>query len=225
MTRSDVLSLTVKDFIEATKDYHNCNTIQETVKTLLDNDNDIIPTFQLRRAKNNKYFITFISPEATVEICKYLILRDKRNHKYHRPLLTDIDRLFKIHRATYIDKFTEINKQLNDKKAGTYGQFRGHNLRKFHATQLEKCGMSRYHINTLQGKSNNSVDDVYFITDTEKLRNEYIKALQGVLIYTEVKEINQYSPEYQKLELENKQFKEREDRLNKILDRLEQLEK
>lgn len=207
MTRSDVLSLTVGDFITATYSYHRSHNIQSAVELMLREDIDMIPTFQLRRAKTNKYFITFCSPEATIEICKYLRLRDKRNRKYHRPLLTDIDQLFKIHEGTYIDKFNEINNQLNRGRAGTYGQFRGHMLRKFHATSLEKHGMSRHLVNVLQGKSNNAVDDVYFIEDEEMLRNEYLKALEGVLIYTDVKEVTRYSAEYQKLEEENRQYK------------------
>ena len=81
-------------------------------------------------------------------------------------------------------------------------------LRKWHATQLEKQGMSRYLVKTLQGKSNNAVDDVYFIEDETTLRDEYLKALDGVLIYTDVKEVTKYSPEYQKLERENLLLKE-----------------
>ena len=97
-------------------------------------------------------------------------------------------------------------------------------LRKFHATMLEKHGMSRYLVNVLQGKSNSSVDDVYFIEDEDTLREEYIKALDGVLIYTDVKEVTRYSPEYLKMENENKKLKEREDKLKDILQRLEKLE-
>ena len=207
MTRSDVLSLTIGQFRQATLPYHHQDNIQDAVKVMLDSDYDIIPTFHMRRSKNNKYFITFISPEATTEICKYLALRDKRNRKYGRPLLSDIDQLFKIHRKTYIDKFGEINNAVNQNKAGTYNRFRGHMLRKFHATMLEKHGMSRYLVNVLQGKSNSSVDDVYFIEDEDTLREEYIKALDGVLIYTDVKEVTRYSPEYQKIEAENKELK------------------
>lgn len=221
MTRSDVLSLTVGDFLEATRPYHHSNNIQVAIKLMLETEIDMIPTFHLRRSKTNKYFITFISPEATIEICKYLRLRDKRNHKYHRPHLTDIDQLFKIHKGTYLDKFNEINNELNTGKAGTYNKIRGHNLRKFHATQLEKHGMDRYLINVLQGKSNNTVDDVYFIEDEETLRTAYIEALEGVLIYTDVKEVNKYSIEYQQLEVENKQYRQN---LKDILDRIEKLE-
>lgn len=225
MTRSDVLSLTVGDFLEATHQYHHSSNVQVAVDLMLQEDMDMIPTIQLRRSKTNKYFITFISPEATVEICKYLKLRDKRNHKYHRPLLSDIDRLFKIHPANYIDKFNEINTSLNTGKAGTYNRIRGHMLRKFHATQLEKHGMSRHLVNVLQGKSNNAVDDVYFIEDEDHLRDEYINALDGVLIYTDVKQIDKYSIEYQQLEKENKELKARDKQLADIMRRLKILEK
>ena len=224
MTRSDVLGLSVGQFLEATYPYHNQDNIQDAVKTMLTSEQDIVPTFHLRRSKNNKYFITFCSPEATIEICKYLALRDKRNHKYHRPLLSDVDRLFKIHPKTYIDKFNEINTSLNRGKAGTFNQFRGHMLRKFHATMLEKHGMSRYLVKVLQGKSNNSVDDVYFIEDENTLRDEYLKAIEGVLIYTDVKEVTRYSPEYQRLEQENKEYKAKQEQLDSILARLEKLE-
>jgi integrase len=224
MTRSDVLSLSVGNFIESTYSYHHSHNVQVAVDLMLKEEMDIIPTFQLRRSKTNKYFITFCSPEATVEICKYLRLRDKRNRKYHRNILSNVDQLFKINPKVYIDKFREINHQLNRGKAGTYGQFRGHMLRKFHATSLEKHGMSRHLVNVLQGKSNNAVDDVYFIEDEDTLRNEYLKALEGVLIYTDVKEVTRYSPEYQKLEEENSEFKKREEKLNDILRRLELLE-
>lgn len=224
MTRSDVLSLTVGHFIDATYMYHHENDIEKAISKMLEDGSNIIGTWRLRRAKTNKYFITFTTPEATLETCKYLQIRNKRNRKYTRPLIQKNDPLFKIHQGTYIDKFGEINKALNRDKAGTYNQIRGHMLRKFNATQLEKHGMSRAMVNVLQGKSNNAVDDVYFIEDEDTLRNEYLRAIDGVLIYTDVKEITMYSPEYQKIEQENKQLKERENKLNDILHRLEILE-
>lgn len=222
MTRSDILKLNIGQFLEATREYHHYeDNVQEAVGHMLRLDMDIIPTFHLRRSKNNKYFITFCSPEASKEILEYLRLRDKRNHKYHRNLLSLMDPLFKIHPKTYIDKFGEINHSLNKGKAGTYNQVRGHMLRKFHATQLEKHGMSRDLVNVLQGKSNNSVDDVYFIEDEETLREEYLRALDGVLIFTDIKEITKYSREYQELEVENKELR---GNLEDIYSRLEFLE-
>ncbi len=222
MTKSEIRKITIGEFLKGTYPYHKTNNVQEAVKIMSESKAEIIPTFHMRRSKNNKYFITFCSPEATREILNYLLIRDKRNRKYHRPLLTVDDKLFKISGNGYQDKFVEINNALNRGKAGTYNQFRGHMLRKFHATQLEKHGMPRYLVNVLQGKSNNAVDDVYFIEDEETLRGEYLKALDGVLVYTEVKEINKYSPEYAELEAK---YHEKEAEVKQMDERLSVIEK
>jgi predicted nuclease with TOPRIM domain len=87
---------------------------------------------------------------------------------------------------------------------------------------LEKHGMQRYLINVLQGKSNSGVDDVYFFEDEETLREEYLKALQGVLIYTDVKEITKYSVEYLELKNENQEYK---DNLNELWKELNNVKK
>jgi predicted nuclease with TOPRIM domain len=84
--------------------------------------------------------------------------------------------------------------------------------------------MSRHLVNVLQGKSNNAVDDVYFIEDEDTLRNEYLKALEGVLIYTDVKEVTRYSPEYQKLKAENEEYKNQLDKVSSFEERLKALE-
>ena len=89
-------------------------------------------------------------------------------------------------------------------------------LRKFHASNLSKAGMDRYKINVLQGKSNNSVDDVYFFEDEEALRNDYLKYMDCLLIFTDVKEVTKYSPEYQKVLDENKILKENLNKINSI---------
>ena len=154
-----------------------------------------------------------MTPEAVTEICNYLLIRDKRNHKYHRPLIKPEDPLFKISDTTYGDKFVEINNTLKLGKKGTYNRFRSHMLRKYHATELEKQGMPREHIRTLQGKSNTKVDEAYFYIDTETLRKEYIEAMTGLLMYTEVKTIDTYSEEYIELKKQNEEYKNNLDTL------------
>lgn len=59
----------------------------------------------------------------------------------------------------------------------------------------------------MQGKSNGSVNDVYFFADEEVLLEKYINAMDGVLILSEVKEYDRYSPEFVELENENKSLK------------------
>jgi integrase len=205
MSRADLLRLKIKDFLTSTYQYHQKDTIQEAIPILLKTD-DIIPILENQRVKNNKYYFTFMTPEAVTEICNYLLIRDKRNHKYHRPLIKPEDPLFKISDTTYGDKFVEINNTLKLGKKGTYNRFRSHMLRKYHATELEKQGMPREHIRTLQGKSNTKVDEAYFYIDTETLRKEYIESMSGLLMYTEVKTIDNYSEEYLELKRQNEEY-------------------
>ena len=135
---------------------------------MYNSNEDIIPVFTGRRQKTNKYYITFCTPEATREILNYLILErltKKKELKYE-------DKLFKIQSHYYTLKFQELNDALHLDKVGSYNRLRGHMLRKFHATKLEQDGMNRALINTLQGKSNNAVDDVYFLQDENTLDKE-----------------------------------------------------
>lgn len=223
MSKVDCLNLTVQDFITASKNYHNEEDIQKALQIMFKSEMEIIPVFNMRRSKTNKYFITFCSPEATQEIINYLLLRDKRNKKYHRPLLTATDKLFKISPAHYQTKFAELNNTMKLGKTGTFNRLRGHMLRKWHATQLEKNGMSRHLVNILQGKSNGSVDDVYFYTDEETLRNEYLQALDGVLVFTEVKEVTKYSPEYLNIVDENKKLKVEIEKVKQLQEEVEEI--
>ena len=203
MSKIDTLSLTVKDFIEATYPIHQTYDIDEALNTMVQYKGDIVPCFKLRRSKTNKYFITFCTDEATRSICDYLMIRNERNRRYKRPVLTLDDKLFKISSNHYQDKFVELNKTLGLSKKGSFNQLRGHMLRKFHASKLEKGGMSRYLVNVLQGKGNNSVDDVYFFADEDLLRREYLNAMHELLIFSNVNVVGVESDEYKGLVLEN----------------------
>ena len=88
-------------------------------------------------------------------------------------------------------------------------------MRKYNATNLEKAGMDIYSINVMQGKSNGSVNDVYFFADEDVLLDKYIKAMEGVLILSEVKEYNRYSAEFLEMEKENKRYKNKIDELQR----------
>lgn len=210
MSKVDALKLTIQDFIEATKDYHHNGSIIDILKELEDYEDNIIPTWSNRRSKTNKYFITFNTPECTSEIINYLLIRNEKKQLSHN------DKLFKIHGDYYTRKFIELNDSMGLGKVGSYNRFRGHMLRKFHASNLEKAGMNRYDINLLQGKSNNAVDDVYFFTDEDKLREDYINAMDSLLIFTEVKEFDKYSPEYLTMVKENNELREEVKKVKQI---------
>ena len=139
--------------------------------------------------------------------------------------LTWNDKLFKIESHYYTLKFEEINDALGLQKVGSYNRFRGHMLRKFHSSNLAKDGMDRYLINVLQGKSNGQVDDVYFFEDENRLRDEYIKHMHSLLIFTEVKEVTQYSEEYVTLKNENEKLKESIAEIKRMQKELDELKR
>ena len=81
-----------------------------------------------------------------------------------------------------------------------------------------------YSINILQGKSNNSVDEVYFLEDTQQLRKDYLKYMHSLFIFTEVNTVSVDSEEVLLIKRENKMLKDREDKLKELSERIEKLE-
>jgi len=217
ISKVDALNLTIQQFIDSTYSYHKQQDVYQALAKLwnISKEKDIIPTFKARRQKTNKYFITFCTHEATMEILNYLAIRSKKKdlHPY--------DRLFKIEQHYYTIKFEEINDMLKLGKAGgSYNRFRGHMLRKFHSSTLSKDGMDRYLINVLQGKSNGSVDDVYFFEDENRLKEEYLKHMHSLLIFSEVREVTVHSEEFLELKKENDVLKKQVMKIQQMQDEL-----
>lgn len=176
-------------------------------------DQDIIPTFQLRRQKTGQDYITFCSHEACKSINSYLLTRTEILHR-SKPL-------FKIHERYINMVFERLNGYFQLGKVGNYNRLRPHMLRKYHASQLAEAGMNTDHINLLQGRRIPGVaHESYIRVNPESLKEEYIEALP----YLVIEDVNKYKTESQQLREENKELKEREDKLKNILDRLERLE-
>ena len=67
MSRIDVLNLTINDYLKATNDYHNHdNSVKYAIKDLM--EQDVIPTFHLKRQKTGQDYFTFCSHEAVKSI-------------------------------------------------------------------------------------------------------------------------------------------------------------
>ena len=211
--RTEMLNLTVQDFIDATYMYHNSNDIYEVLDILKEHD-DVVPTFKIHRQKTDKWYYTFCSPEAVTAIVNYLLSVKKPLHNQ--------DNLFDYHEVTVCYKFQEINDELGLGKKGTYNRFRSHMLRKFHASNLKNHGMSKEDINEMQGKGQNIVDEAYFFDDPNILREKYIQHMDAVTINLDVNNIDVKSPEY--LELEQK-FKEKEAEVENFESRMNSFEK
>ena len=107
------------------------------------------------------------------------------------------------------------------KLSNGYNRLTPHMLRRYHATQLAEAGMSTDHINLLQGRVLTGVAHQHYIRiNPETLRQEYIECLPHLVI----EDVNKYKTQTQILTEENKELKDREQKLNDILDRLDRLE-
>ena len=168
--KAETLSLTVEQFINGTKEYHNGGSI-EYVLDSLENKTNIVPTFYLRRIKTDKFYYTFCSPEASYYIVKYLKTRHNLKLK---------DKLFDFSNSLLLTRFQEINDKMNWGFKGKYRFFRSHTLRKFHASNL---GLSAEYIDSLQGRSKNEVHATYIKTNPDKLKEIYKSAMKNVMIY------------------------------------------
>ena len=209
ISRVDLLGLTIGDYLEATSSYHDHQeSVKYAIKDML--DEDIVPTFHLRRQKTGQSYFTFCSHEACKSINAYLLTRTE--------ILTRTRPLFKIN-PRYINMiFERLNGYFDLGKVGNYNRLRPHMLRKYHASQLAEAGMSTEHINLLQGRKVGGVaHESYIRIRPETLREEYIEALP----YLVVEDINKYRTELETVKDENTELKEN---LRNIINRIERLE-
>ena len=59
--KKETRHITIQDFIDATREYHSHDNIIDVLNDLKDNE-EIIPTFHLKRFKTGKWFYTFCTP-------------------------------------------------------------------------------------------------------------------------------------------------------------------
>lgn len=174
--RQETLNITIQDFIDATREYHDSEDIYEIITILIKRD-DVVPTFKLKRQKTNKFYYTFCSPEAVTYILNYLIISKRK--------LKNEDKLFKTNLDYLNNYFNEINESLNLGKVRKYNRFRSHMLRKFHASILynHENGLSLEEIDALQGRGKNNTHASYFMENPKNLKEKYINSLKSILIF------------------------------------------
>lgn len=152
--RGELLDRTVQDFIDATQDYHQEDDIYNVLNKLK-NKTDIVPQWELRRIKTNKFYTTFTSPEATSELINYLLSSDDD--------LKNTDKIFDINEKYLNILFGKINTKLGLGKKGAFIRFRPHMLRKYHASQLFNSGCSIEFVDALQGRGKDATHSLSLI--------------------------------------------------------------
>ena len=152
--KKEVLSMSIRHFIEGTKEYHQMdipknlsdkdqhNFIKKVLEKL-DTFEDIVVTFKLVRAKVQKNYYTFCTPECTKHILNMLKERINTREYYnknnnHNPAkwIGFDNKLFKINNEYLREKLAIINKTLNLGIAGRYRKLNLHMLRRYFASTL-----------------------------------------------------------------------------------------
>lgn len=174
--KAETLSITVEMLMKGFKRYYfdeevTNDNLQDLLKKLLEED-VLVPSIYLCRLKTDKYYYACCSTEASKKIIEYLLYRDN---------LSLDQKLFDISHATLTNTFIRINDANGWGKIGKYRRFRSHALRKFMASNIK---LSRDYVDSLQGRSKDSVGEAYFKTNPEELREIYMRNMHNVTIFS-----------------------------------------
>lgn len=212
----ETLSVTVGDFVEATREYHsNDDDIYEILKEIHSYDN-VVPTFTLRRHKMNKYYYTFCSPEAVEAIIIYLKGR-KKEVKTDSPL-------FDIGQSRLFQKYQELNDKLQLGHRGNRRILTSHTVRKYHSTTLNNLNIfTETEVHFMQGRTRASLDEIYLMKDPSKLKEKYVQCLKDLQVNWDYKLVTADSPKVQKVIEENNNLKEGLYYNSKRLDKIEEI--
>lgn len=168
----EVVSLTFRDFHDATLEYHEPSHSVVDFILELEYKNKVIPVWRVQRQKTKVKHITFSSPESTRFIVEYV-----KNLVMTREVRMD-DKLFGYSSTRSI---CSLCVRLNDKHqlgwTKTRRRFHAHALRSFFATTLTSRGVSYLTTEFLLGHSIDSTRSAYYKADVEHLRREYVQVL------------------------------------------------
>ena len=214
MGRSEILHLTLQDFIDATQDYTSQTELVPILNEL--STKSVVPTFNIHRIKTGMPYYTFCTPEATQLIIDYILERMFRED------LTLDKQLIDISKYGFVKMFSRIN----DKQGWGYKNkrrfFRSHSMRKFFATTLTKARVDFIYIEFLLGHSINSTTAAYYKVDPESLKKRYMTFMDKLTFLGDIKYDTIQSQEKQELELLRAKTKEQEERINAIEQILQQ---
>lgn len=197
LSRVDTLKLTVKDYLNATNEYHNSmNNPLKAIEELESSEVDVIPCFKSTRRKTGISYVTFASPECVSAMNNYLLTRENLNLN---------DKLFDISLVHFNKHFRDVNNLLGLGKVNGVSRFTPQMLRRYHASQLYEAGMSADKIDLLEGRAPKGIiHQSYIRIKTKTLKEEYIRCLPFLV----VTEIEKARTEIEVLKEENKEYKE-----------------
>jgi len=205
----DMRLTTLEEFVEATREYHSEEDINDVIPEL--EGKPVIPCWDFENSKRDIDTITFNTPECVEYIIKYLKSKEELNNE---------DYLFSSDKYGYdkpfsarglSDAFTYMNKRNNYPILGNGVKFfHPHGLRAFFGTTITNKGVPYSIVKKMMGHSFTAVDSVYVYPSREACKEFYEKNCVEALTTTNVKYKTMTSKEMQEIierlnKLENKE--------------------
>lgn len=218
LRRSDMVRLTVDDFLKATYSYHKSNNLINALN-IMRQRRDVIPTWEITSSKTKVAHITFNSPEATLYIIQLLFERYKKQN------IQLNDRLFDIGEKGVTINFSRLNDRLDYGRNPTRRKFHAHSLRTFFSTTLTNNGLDFIPTEFLLGHKLDNVRSSYYYANPEKLKHKYSRFVDKLTFNMNVEYVDINSKEKRELELlraENKATIERLRHLEELVDILQE---
>lgn len=216
MGRSEILSLTLTDFIMAVNARNKDNQISlESLpcigETIPDHDKVVVRPliWNVTRIKTGRHYYTFSSSESYQFIMRYLASKPGVEDPDSSLFLNQSRR--QIQHGGFNQYFRDLNKRCGWGKIGKQIYFRSHNLRKWFASRLEN-GLG--YINTERLMAHSVLSDTanrYFKPDIEVIYNLYYQNMDRVTVMGKV-EVHDNTRE------EVKQLKEDLERVKRLLE-------
>ena len=202
--KKETIELTIKDFLEATKEYHNTEINNQEAFNILNllneinnKDFNVIPCFKMVRHKTQKFYYGFCSPEAVKYILDYLLA------EYKNKDINIDNKLFNLNS----DGLDYVYRSKNDKYDYGVGYdnkniFRCHNMRR---TQIREATLGETNkkeitnfFDHIQGRETPSVYTAINKEDEKKTYEKYLPKLTFLEDYRTNDEIVS-SEKYQEL--------------------------
>ncbi len=208
---NEAVHITIQDFIDATREYHNQTKIEHVIYDLKHRD-DVVPTFNMYRYKTNTPYYTFCTPEATHSIVMYL-----ESRLFHDQYIDHEDKLFNLEARSVKSAFRRINKKIGTPRTENgYYKLRAHALRKLFASELLKSDMDSMTIDFLSGRAIPTTQQAYFKADPRQLKRKYMLFMNNLCLYKDVQYTEITSAEKEELEYYRSKAEKQNRQMNKI---------
>lgn len=214
---SDLVQLSVRDFLVATKDYHRyeeedlSDKVVHDILHILSQKREMIPLFEIVSQKTRVVHFTFCSPEASSFVVQML------RERYMRKGVSIDESLFGLKTGSIGVNFQRLSDKLQMKWKTRRRRFHPHALRKWFATTLQNNDVDFLAVEFLLGHTLKSVTSSYYYANPEKIRLKYERVVDELCFVTRVHHVDLVGAEHREL-----QELKRENRL--IRDKLYEVE-